>query len=49
MQHSDSHNNQSSIVTPTHNNVGVFGTLNDSVGNVIPTLTEILTSNDDGG
>ena len=35
------------LLNPTQNNIAVFGTLNESLGNFIPTVTEILTSNND--
>lgn len=35
------------LLMPTQGNIAVFGTtLEDSVGNLIPTITEILTYND---
>jgi hypothetical protein len=35
------------LLNPTQNNIAVFGTLNESLGNLMPTVTEILTSNND--
>ena len=51
MLNSDSHEPVGSstveLLNPTQNNIAVFGTLNESLGNLIPTVTEILTSNND--
>lgn len=50
MFNSDSHDPPGStgeLLNPTQNNIAVFGTLNESLGNFIPTVTEILTSNND--
>jgi hypothetical protein len=50
MFNSDSHDPPGSpveLLIPTQDNIAVFGTLNESLGNIIPTVTEILTSNND--